>query len=89
METRAKQQHHAVPHGNPDDSRSESSGETSSGDSGRGASEEEIPSASPSHGECLENNLGTIDRTLTKNSNVTTFTLTCTLLTFSTLSKTN
>ena len=55
METRAKQQQqqqHAVAHANPDDSRSESSGETSSGDSGRGASEEEVPSTSPSHGTC-------------------------------------
>ncbi|XP_052795218.1 protocadherin-9-like [Mya arenaria] len=45
MGTRARQ-HHPAPH--PDDSRSESSGETSSGDSGRGASEEEVTSASPS-----------------------------------------
>jgi hypothetical protein len=47
----AKQQQQAV-HANPDDSRSETSGETSSGDSGRGASEEEVTSASPSHGKC-------------------------------------
>lgn len=44
----AKQQQHVV---HPDDSRSESSGETSSGDSGRGASEEEVTTASPSHDE--------------------------------------
>lgn len=44
----AKHQQQAA-HANPDDSRSETSGETSSGDSGRGASEEEVTSASPSH----------------------------------------
>lgn len=49
METRAKQiaqlHHHPI---NPDDSRSETSGETIPSDSGRGASEEEGPS-SPTH----------------------------------------
>ncbi|KAL4230018.1 hypothetical protein ACF0H5_010405 [Mactra antiquata] len=44
-----QQQQHQVSHINPEDSRSETSGETSSGDSGRGTSEEEVPSASPSH----------------------------------------
>lgn len=49
MLTQHKSRQVATAHANPDDSRSESSGETSSGDSGRGASEEEIQSASPSH----------------------------------------
>ncbi|WAQ99407.1 PCDA4-like protein [Mya arenaria] len=39
MGTRARQ-HHPAPH--PDDSRSESSGETSSGDSGRGANDQKV-----------------------------------------------
>lgn len=60
----AKHQQQAA-HINPDDSRSETSGETSSGDSGRGASEEEITSASPSHGKYSLNSLFN----LKKNSN--------------------
>ena len=35
-------------HLHPDDSRSESSGETISGDSGRGSNEEDAPNTSPS-----------------------------------------
>ena len=43
----AKQQQPQVHHVNPEDSRSETSGETT--DSGRGASEEEAQSTSPPH----------------------------------------
>lgn len=47
LESKEKQQLQNQ-HQHPDESRSESSGETISGDSGRGGSEEDVPSTSPS-----------------------------------------